>query len=986
MMNQSFRPQASKSSLGRKSKFCLSLILLLCMTGIFSLNAQEITVKGVVKAPSGETIIGANVIEKGTTNGTVTDFDGAFTLNVTPKKTLVISYVGFVTQEVPASKTMNITLKEDNQNLSEVVVVGYGSSVKKDLTTAVTSVKSKDFLQGASNSPLQMIDGKVAGVSVSNPSAADPNSNTNVQVRGASSLKAGNSPLIVIDGMPGGDLRNLAQQDIESITVLKDGSAAAIYGSRAANGVILVQTKQGTSGKVSISYDGYVEHDEVFARPDNFSAEEYLQHEIGKDMGHRTDWYDELLNKGNIGQNHNIALAGGSETTKFRISTNYRTKEGIDIATNRKEYGLRASFKQITLEDLLEVGGNISYRLADEDYTNYGAFKQAVELNPTYGVDEMDAFRNNFDSYNPIKDLTERENGASQEYSMIDFNIKLNLTKDLYTEVKLGRQGHNKKQREYYTKHHRESINNSRNGRARLTDEKWVDYTFEWLGNYAFNINEKNSFKVMGGYSYQEFNFEKFFAENMNFPSDVFSYNNLDAGDYNKAKGRLGMDSEKNKEKTIAFLGRVNYDFDNVILFTGSLRYEGNTKFGNDHKWGAFPAASAAWRISRLSFFEDSQVVDDLKVRFSYGQTGRSGFDKYISLAKYSGYGQQLNSEGKWIQVYGPGNNPNYDLSWEKQISYNLGVDYTLLGSRLTGSLDFFIRDGKDVIGDYSVSMPPYLHESITTNVGTTTSKGFEFQVNWDAVQIKDFTYSTNLAFSYTKSKLKSFSNGDYKRGYMDGDNLPSPGNPGPAQRLADGVEIGEFYGYRYSGVDEDGNILVFKGGVKGAESIRADRAGEDDRTYIGNGSPKWDLSWGNTLTYKAFDLSLFFRGRFDYEILNQYQMYYGLQGVSEINKLQSAYKENAHIKGAKAVCDYFLEPGDYLKLDNITMGWTPKLDTKWISSLRLYGTIKNVFTLTKYTGMDPASVATSGLWPSMGSLDLYPLARNFTFGVQISY
>lgn len=260
-------------------------------------------------------------------------------------------------------------------------------------------------------------------------------------------------------------------------------------------------------------------------------------------------------------------------------------KKGLDIATDRKEYGLRANFKQITLEGLLEVTGNISYRYADEDYTDYGSFKQAVELNPTYSIDEMDAFRNNFDSYNPIFNLTRRENGATQEYLTSDFNIRLNILKNLNTELKLGRQGHDMKKREYYFKDHRESINNNRNGRARLENQKWVDYTLEWLGNYSLDI-DRHHLKVMGGYSYQEFNWEQFHAENMNFPTDAFLYNNLDAGDYNKADGRLGMGSDKNKEKTIAFLARVNYDFDNTFLFTGSIRYEGNTKFGTDHKWG----------------------------------------------------------------------------------------------------------------------------------------------------------------------------------------------------------------------------------------------------------------------------------------------------------------------------------------------------------------------------------------------------------------
>lgn len=959
---------------------------------------QDKKITGVIVDSSGEPVIGANVVVKGTTVGSITDLDGAFTIESVPNgATLQISYIGYKNQEVAVKNqtVLNITLIEDSETLQEVVVVGYGSSVKKDLTTAVTSVKSKDFLQGAVNDAMQMVDGKVAGVTVSSTAAADPNSSSSIQVRGASSLKAGNSPLIVIDGMPGGDLRNISQQDIESITVLKDGSAAAIYGSRGANGVILVQTKQGKAGKVKISYDGYVEHDFVASKPDVLDAESYLANVTGaKDYGHRTDWYDALLNKKNIGHNHNISLSGGSESTIFRISANYKEKEGLDLVSDRQEYGLRASFKQTTLEGLLEVGGNVSYRIADEVFipnddfnSDYGSFKQAVQLNPTYSVDEVDAFKGSGGySYNPVKNMTERDNHALQEYSMVDFNAKLNILKNLNTEVKLGRQGHNRKVEDYRKSTHRESIDGGYKGFARIQHQSWTDWTLEWLGNYAFTI-DKHDFKIMAGYSYQEFNYEREKMQNRNFPTDAFLTNNIGAGDYEKVEGRLGMESEKTQEKTIAFLGRVNYNYNDLLLFTGSLRQEGNSKFGADHKWGLFPAASAAWRFSKLPIFESSPVVDDLKLRFSYGVTGRSGFDRYISLAKYSSYGQYYSEQMGWIMGYGPGNNPNYDLSWEKQISYNLGIDYTLFDSRLSGSLDLFIRDGKDVIGEYKVPLPPYLHDNIIANVGTTTSKGFEFQVNWDAVKTQDFSYSTNVNLSYTDSELKSFSNEKYSLGFIEGDGFPSPGNPGSAQRLQEGTPIGSFYGFRYAGVDDAGNILIYKDGNKGGETKLGADGNEKDKAYLdGTGVPKWEMSWGNTFVYKEFDLSLFFRGRFGYKVMNQYEMYYGLSVIAGDNKLTSAYDENAHIKGPKVICDYFLQNGNYLRLDNITVGWTPKLKTKWISNLRVYGSLKNVFTLTAYTGVDPTTVNTTGLWPGIGGMDVYPTARNFSFGVQISY
>ena len=369
--------QMSLKGIAKVSTFCLLVSAFSVSPMIVNASdAPEINVvyqnkkvTGTVVDNYGDPVIGANVVVKGTTIGNITDVNGTFTVeNVPDNAVLQISYIGFKTLDVPVKgqTSFNITLQEDAENLQEVVVVGYGSSVKKDLTTAVTSVSSKDFLAGAVNDPMQMVDGKVAGVVVNSVAAADPNTSGSIQVRGASSLKAGNSPLIVIDGMPGGDLRNLAQSDIESITVLKDGSAAAIYGSRGANGVILVTTKQGKSGKTTITYDGYVEHDFVASKPDVLDPDSYLEKVTGAvDYGHRTNWYDELINKNNFGHNHNISLSGGSESTIFRLSTNFKGKEGLDIASNRKEYGLRGNFKHTTLEGLLEVGGNFSYRVAD---------------------------------------------------------------------------------------------------------------------------------------------------------------------------------------------------------------------------------------------------------------------------------------------------------------------------------------------------------------------------------------------------------------------------------------------------------------------------------------------------------------------------------------------------------------------------------------------------------------------------------------------
>jgi TonB-linked SusC/RagA family outer membrane protein len=955
---------------------------------------QQNSVSGTVTDNSGQPLPGVTVVVKGTTLGTVTDVDGKYTLDIpATAEVLQFSFVGMQTveEEIAGRSTVNVTLQDETIDVDEVVVVGYGSIQKRELTSAVSSVSEKDLLQGAVNNPLQMMDGKVSGVSISNPAEADPNSGTNVQIRGASSIDAGNGPLIIIDGVPGGNLNNIAQQDIESMTVLKDGSAAAIYGSRAANGVILIQTKRGKSGDVVITYDSYIDHDGVAARPNILSAEQFLEKGIDVDRGARTDWYDELLRKDNFGQNHYISASGGNENTIFRISANFRDKTAIDIASERQEAGIRASFEQKALDGFLELSGNLSYKDVAEEYTNYGVFQQAVKLNPTipvYDENESSGYYRmyGYATYNPIQDLMERENGADQEYSIIDFNIKMNLLRNLNTEIKLARQKQHMYRREYYTSNSKESIDNMRTGRARLQSEDWEDYTIEWIGNY-FAEWDKSFLKVMGGYSYQEFNNFGFWAENMDFISDAFKYNNLSAGEWNLEEGRLGMDSWRSKEKTIAFFGRANYSYDDLLLFTASMRYEGNSKFGKDNKWGMFPAASAAWRLSKMPFLEGSTAVDDLKVRLSYGETGRSGFGRYASLARYTGYGRWQNDEGEWIQVYGPANNPNPNLRWEKQISYNLGVDFELFNSSLSGSVDAFIRKGKDVISNYDAPVPPYLHDQIFTNVATTSSRGVELMVNWDAVQTNDFTYSTNVTASYIKSKLDKFSNETFTKGYMERYWLPSPGNPGNAQRLEDDTEIGSFYGYKYAGVDDNGKILVWKDGEVGTEKIDASNEASDaDKTYLGHGSPRMELAWGNNFTYKNFDLMLYFTGRFDYQILNLYQMYYGLVAEPGVNLLEDAYDRNGHITSGKVITDYFLENGDYLKLSNLTLGWSPQVSNKYISNLRVYGTVKNVFTLTNYSGLDPTTVNISGLEPGIQSLDVYPITRNYTLGVQITF
>ncbi|SDL96750.1 TonB-linked outer membrane protein, SusC/RagA family [Catalinimonas alkaloidigena] len=956
------------------------------------LHALDKQISGRIIDTAGEGIPGVNILEKGTSNGTITDVEGRYTLTVGDNATLIISAVGYLAQEVAVGNqtSIDLTLEEDVKALEEVVVVGYGTQEKRDLTSAVVTVTSKNFVPGAVNSPLQFLDGKVAGVTISNPAAGDPNRGTDIQVRGAASIEGGTGPLIIIDGLPGGSLSNVAQQDIESISVLKDGSAAAIYGSRAANGVVIVTTKKGASGRVNVGYNSYIEHDGVARRPDVLSPEEFLARGRDVDQGYRTDWYDALLNKNNFGQNHNLSISGGNDKTLLRLSGTYRTKSGIDLISDREEYNVRLNFNQKAFDDVVEFYGNLANTQVQQtyisggDHRDYGAFQQALKLNPTLPIMDPNnptryAFFQGYDTYNPVHRLMGEEKSGENKYLIADFNVRVNLLKNLNTEVKIAQQNRNEYNREFYPSTAQESIQSNRRGRARLQNEEWIDRTFQWVGNYML-IKGAHDLKLLGGYLYQDFVNRGFYAENMDFASDAFTYNNLDAGLFLR-EGQANMDSWKEKEKLIGFFGRVNYDFNDTYLLTASLRREGSTKFGDNNKWGWFPAISAGWRIAK--YLPESPAINDLKLRAGYGVTGRQGFPRYRSQATYTNFGAYLNESGSWIRVYGPNENPNPNLRWEKAINYNVGVDFTLFNSRVSGSLDVFIRDSKDMISNYDAPKPPMVNDQIYVNVGKMRNQGLEGNITWNVIQGSRFNYTTTGVVSYVKSKVVSFSNEDFGRGYIDRYSLPSPGNPGPAQRLEEGVEIGSFYGLRYAGVDDQGRILIY--GADGEKKLSTLKT-EEDRAYIGNGNPKWDISWNNRFSYGAFDLSLYFRSRLNYDILNLYQMYYGLQSQPGVNLLRDAYDRNGHILAEKEMMDYFLEPGGYLRLDNASLGWTPTIKSKYVSSLRVYGTVRNVFTITKFTGLDPTTINAQGLEPGIADLNVYPVVRNFSLGVQANF
>jgi TonB-linked SusC/RagA family outer membrane protein len=988
-----------------KERLVLSLLTLLMPLGLL---AQDIKVQGVVKDETGETVIGASVMQKGTTNGAVTDIDGNFSLTVPSKATLVVSYIGFTTQEIAVGgrTQLEITLKEDDQTLNEVVVVGYGTMDKKELTSAISHVGEKDFLTVSSLDPSMMIQGKVAGVSITNTGAGDPNNQASIQIRGVSSRSAGLGPLIVIDGVPGGNLTNINPNDIASFDVLKDGAASAIYGTRGSNGVIVVTTKKGSKdGQVHTSYSGQLSLDVINKELKMMNAQEFRDVRLGwgdtgVDLGGNIDWLDKTSRTGATMQ-HTLTLSGGNDKSNYRVSADYRNAHGIDLRSKREEYGARAAIMHTTKNGLLTITANVAPRVIYRDNADWSVFKDAIEANPTTPLMDPDDpvryynFQGQVVGSNPVERQKLEKDHADTKLLDWDGTVKLNLlpllakndkgNQTLTTQVMFADHQYSNDNSWFRPSTSTQAVNNGRDGEASRSYAKESQYVAEWLTHYMGSFGLHNV-KGMAGYSYQYSRYSGFNAENKDFPNDGLGSDNLGSGEYAKEEGEVLMGSYKNDAKLIAFFGRVSYDYDGRYLFTASLRHEGSSKFGADNKWGNFPAVSAGWRISSEKFMKDVKWVNDLKLRADYGVTGNQDFGSYLSLNTMTGFGYYFYN-GRYFQVWGPSKNVNPDLKWEKGKNWNVGLDFSLFKNRLYGSINYFSRRQQDLLGNYKVSVPPYLFDETFVNVGTMKNTGFEFDLNFRAVNTKDFGYDISLVGTTMRNKFVDFSNSEYVG--QDFYDVAGTEDPYPfynLQRIQKGESLGNFYMWEYAGHTTEGEWLVYD---KDGDIIRASQASDEDRRVVGNGMPKFTLSSSHNFRYKNFDLALFFRGAFFYDIFNIHDFYYGTRNFTG-NRLQKAYAKNFPIAGTAnpVVCDYFLERGDYLKLDMLTLGYTfqPK-DWRFLDRVRIYATGKNLLTLTKFSGVDPATYQVNGLTPgAQGSRTYFPSTRQFIVGLQVDF
>ncbi len=973
-----------------QSQFVKTMAAIATFTAL-SLNLSAQGLRGTVKDQAGEPVIGATVIVDGQSKGTVTDIDGNFTINVRPGAKLRISYVGFNTEDITARDGMNVVLKESNSQLDEIVVVGYGSLAKKEISSSIVQVDKSQFNQGAVTDPMELISGKVAGLNVSATADANPNALSSIQVRGASSLQAGNGPLIVIDGIPGGDLRNISTQDVESITVLKDAGSAAIYGTRGANGVILITTKHGSDnqGRTNITYDSWAALNFAKPHPDVLSADEFRRSMRGNDFGYDTNWYDEITRSSSYNVNQYLSIDGSNKNGYYGASLNYKKANGLDIASKREEYGGRFVLEQRVLQNRLKVNSSLSLRKVHEVYGDDGMFDTALTLNPTLPIYNADGSyyqpTSPTDVRNPVSVLRGNTSNGDRIYLLgnatAQWNILMLDHHNLNTSIVYSLQYNDYKSNWYTPTWSSQSYWDGKQGEANIHYQKWWTNRAEWLVNYTWTIPQ-HEIKFVGGYSWERSSWEQTYEYNENFTYDTTTYHGIGSGTGLK-DGTANLYAGRSESTLIGFFGRVNYNWRDMLYTSVSLRHEGSSKFGANKKWGNFPAVSLAWEVTETPGLATvHNTFQSLKPRFSYGVTGRSDFDAYQSSPTYTSNGAYF-MDGQWVTGYAPSANANPSLGWEKSKAFNIGVDFEMFKSRLRGSIEYFDRRSEDLLYNYTAPQPPYVWSSILVNVGTTKNTGIELSLTYDAVKTKAWEWTTGINYSYGTTKFVKLSNDIYKASYIDLYQKPGVGTSEYFFRVQEGGKVGQFWGYEYAGHDEQGNMLVFN---KNNEKVLTTNVDASDKRYIGNGAPSHFLSWSNYIRYKQFDLSMLFRGAFGFDIFNMRKYGMGLQLCGTDNVLRSAYLDDKDVKsGGGVISSFFLEDGSYFKLDNVTIGYnfTPK-SQKYVKSLRVYLAAKNLFTLTGYSGNDPSIVTQTGITPGVDSNSAYPTATQVSLGVTL--
>ena len=978
-----------------------SVAMLLVLPGNVQAADRQIT-GTVVSAEDKNPLPGVTIIVKGNnTIGTATDTEGKFKMTVPEDATLILSYIGYTSQELVVGTQSDFTIEmaSDQKQLSEVVVIGYGTQKKGDITSSVASIKREDFVKGTVRDAAQLIQGKVAGLRITTPSGS-PTSNTQINLRGINSINGTSNPLILIDGIPG-NLNTVAPEDIESVDVLKDGSAAAIYGTRATGGVILITTRKnrGNNSRSTVEYSNYVNIQTIARRPDLLTGEDYRQ-KISEgidytDYGGNTDWLKEIMQKP-VSHNHNLTFFGGNSTTNFTGSVNYRNWEGIFLRSGQSRFTGRADLNHAMFNNKLKTNIQIINRITssngavspDNNDALYGyAYRQAMIRNPTDNVRTETGAWQERDGYfyeNPVSLLNEsnyeakfkemRMSGSLDYAPIADLNFKLLVSNVQNSNLAGGST----------TFLHTATRLNNQNATAFRNTNANNENLLEFTGNYAKSFG-KHRFTLLGGYSWQDATYEAFDASNWDFPTDAYDWNNLGAGGALQ-KGQAAMSSTKNKWQLAGFFGRLTYSLDEKYLFMASVRREGSSRFGINNQWGTFPAASVGWRISKERFMEGLTGVSEIKLRAGIGVTGTIASDPYLSQISYNFTRTEgAFIGGKWVPGFVPARNFNPDLRWEKKEEVNAGVDFGFLKNRINGSVDFYSRKVKDLLYDFPVPVPPYLIGSMLINAGTMKNEGMEVLLNIVPVQTANFQWNTGFTYSTNRNKLVSLSNDQFEAAndFFDAGYTGEPIQVS-THRVKVGEPIGRFFVWKSVGVDENGAWLVEN---KDGEVIPIANATPEDRQYYGNGIPKHNVGWNNSVRYKNFDLAVNMRGAFGFDILNFQSMFYNNPRNKAYNMLKTAYDpiDGKVLNNELVYVSNYIEKGDYWKIDNVTFGYTlPNL--KGLKNARIFVSGLNLATITGYTGVDPEGVDMTGFFPGSDQRDKYPTTRTFTAGLSVTF
>lgn len=954
-------------------------------------NDRKVTVK--VNDKTGP-IIGANVLVKGTSTGSITDIDGNAVINGVPKgATLVISYIGYLTQEVVLQNnqtSITINLIENSKTLDEVVVVGYGSVKKNDATGAVDVIKSDDFNQGIVSSPESLFKGHIAGVQVT-PSSGQPGANSSVRIRGVNSISASSEPLYVIDGVPIDNTRStmnvgddsglnslsinplsmIPASDIESMTVLKDASATAIYGSRGANGVIIITTKGGKEGVRSISYSGSVGFSNVSKKIGLLSAEQYRQYVPDATGTASTDWQDEIFRTALV-QEHNITFSNGNKNTSYRAALSVSNQDGIVIGTGMNRYALRLNLNHKMFDDRLDLGLNVTntyYTLDNvlEQQTggaNGGIINNALKADPTQPVYNEDGTFNEYSQSvrNPVamaKQVSDKSRGdrfignANATYFFIP--------KTLSGKINVGYDVDNINRKAYQPIDSKAAENVE--GRAITESNRYSNYLLEAYLTFDKTFNDIHAVNVVAGYSWQEFD---------NYTSTVraegFVNDNLGANNLGGARTQVANNNQE-INRLISFYGRANYNLMDKYLFTATVRRDGSSRFGTNNRWAIFPSGAFAWKIKQENFLKDVSFIDDLKLRLGYGVTGNQDIGNFRYSSTYqidSKQGTSFGGVAYPAYIITGISNPN--LKWEETAQFNVGIDYAFFNSRIRGTLDVYHKKTSNLLLTID-AIQPAVSSTYLDNVGEMVNKGIEFSIDAAVISTKDFYWNANFNIAYNKNEITKLYNGkDIVYGVISG-----AGASGNTQILRVGESIGSFYGQRFIGI-EDGQE-VFE---------------SDERTITGNALPDVIMGFNNTFKYKNWDLSICLRSNLGVDVYNntRAELEQGSRLPGQNTNLAGAEFYKAGGGGIVYASSRWVENASFLKLDNMTLGYNFTLP-KVIKNGRIYVTAQNLFTITGYKGYDPEvnNVSSDKDVKAIG-IDYcsYPHARTFILGLNINF